>query len=136
MEGSSTSASIWPARAGDPDCTVDGAACQPGPHVRIPFCDACSRAIVEQAVLDLVGYRGGSHGDPGSSISILVSLIAEAEGWLPELVADARDHGYSWSQIAERLAITVSAARHRYAAYSVWRRHHPSALTDDEAIPY
>jgi hypothetical protein len=36
----------------------------------------------------------------------------------------------------ERLAITAFAARHRYAAYSVWRRHHPSALPDDEAIPY
>ena len=38
--------------------------------------------------------------------------------------------------IAERLAITVSAARHRYAAYSVWRRHHPSAPSDGDVIPY
>jgi hypothetical protein len=53
------------------------------PHVLIPFCDACSRAIAEQAVLDLVGYRGGSDGDPGSSISVLVSLIAEGKATAP-----------------------------------------------------
>jgi hypothetical protein len=54
------------------------------------------------------------------------SLLAEGEHWLPELVVDARDHRYSWDAIATRLATTISAARHRYAAYTIWRRQHPA----------
>jgi hypothetical protein len=91
-----------------------------------PYGDLDSQIILEQAVLDLVIYRGGHYVDPAASISALVSLIAEAESWLYELVADARDYGYTWSQIADRLANTVPAVRHRYAAYTIWRRDHPA----------
>lgn len=48
--------------------------------------------------------------EPGDAISVLVSLLAEGECWLPELVADARDQRYSWDAIATRLATTISAA--------------------------
>lgn len=91
----------------------------------IPFCDLASRVVLEHALLDLVACRGGEYGDPGPSLSVLTSLIAEGEGWLPELVADARDYGYTWNQIADRLATSVSAARNRYAGYATWRRQHP-----------
>lgn len=33
-------------------------------------------------------------------------------------LADARDQGYTWDEIAMRLATTPSAARHRHAAYA------------------
>ena len=98
-------------------------------RTEFPYGDLHSQTILEQAVLDLVMYRGGEYGAPGASISALLSLIAEAESWLYELVADARDYGYTWSQIADRLASTVPAARHRYAAYTIWRRDHP--LSDE-----
>jgi len=95
-------------------------------HDWIPFTDAASHAAMEAAVLDLLTRRGGCHHDAGSAISVLVSLLAEAECWLIELVADARDQRYSWDAIATRLATTISAARHRYAAYAIWRRQHPA----------
>ena len=80
---------------------------------------------MEAAVLDLVAHRGGRPDEPGDAISVLVSLLAEGECWLPELVADARDQRYySWDAIATRLATTISAARHRYAAYAIWRSQH------------
>lgn len=89
-------------------------------RTEFPRGDLYSQTILEQTVLDLVMYRGGEYGDPGASISALFSLIAEAESWLYELVADARDYGYTWSQIADRLASTVRTTRHRYAAYTIW----------------
>jgi hypothetical protein len=96
------------------------------PHVHgwIPFTDAASRTILEAAVLDLVTHRGGCDDDASVAISVLVSLLAEGECWLPELVADARDQSYSWDLIAERLGTTISTARHRYAAYAIWRGQH------------
>jgi transposase-like protein len=63
-------------------------------------------------------------GDPGPTISVLVSLVYEAESRLDDAVADARDHGYSWDQIADRLGTSVTTARRRY----VWWTHHRHEL--------
>lgn len=41
---------------------------------------------------------------------------------LHDAVADARDQGYTWEQIADRLATSVSTARRRYRAYTTWRK--------------
>ena len=109
----------------DPD-ECESPARLPDLHGRIPFTDAASRTVLEAAVLDLVAHRGGRQDEPGDAISVLVSLLAEGECWLPELVADARAQCYSWDAIATRLATTISAARHRYAAYAIWRRQHPA----------
>jgi hypothetical protein len=94
-------------------------------YTSIPFTDIASKTVLETAVLDLTLYRGGPRGDSGATISVLVSLIAEAQELLVDAIADARDQGYSWSLIATRLATTVPAARHRYAADSNWRRRCP-----------
>src|SRR5215831_12625271 len=87
------------------------------------------------AVLDLVARRGGRRDEAGDAISVLVSLLAEGECWLPELVADARDQRYSWDAIATRLVTTISAARHRAASSGnrrdgvvEWRRRRKVAL--------
>lgn len=109
----------------DPD-HYESPARRPDVHGWIPFTDDASRTIMQAAVLDLVTHRCGRHDEPGDAISVLVSLLAEGECWLPELVADARDHLYTWDAIATRLATTISAARHRYAAYAIWRRQHPA----------
>lgn len=65
--------------------------------------------------------RGGHHHDPGATISVLVSLIVEADSRLPDTVAQARHHHYTWDQIADRLATTTPAARHRYTTSTkIW----------------
>ena len=66
---------------------------------------------MEAPVLDLVAHRGGRPDEAGDAISVLVSLLAEGECWLPELVADARDQRYSWDAIATRLAPTLLTPR-------------------------
>ncbi len=55
--------------------------------------------------------------DPAAVISILVSLIADADDRLTDAVATARAHHYTWNRIAERLGTTIPAARHRFAGY-------------------
>ena len=94
-------------------------------RTEFPFTDRACQVVLEDAVLILASDRGGCYGDPGASISVLVSLVAEAQAWLVELVADARDFGYTWDSIADRLSCSASTARHRYAAHAIWRRDHP-----------
>lgn len=94
-------------------------------YTAIPFTDNASRTILQAAVIDLTRGRGGSFLDPSATVSILQSLLAEAQASLYEAVADARDSGCSWNLIATRLATTVPSARHRFGPYSNWRRQHP-----------
>lgn len=91
-------------------------------HSAVPFTDADTVTLVDQAVESLVLMRSPLElGDAGATISALVSLTAEAQSRLPEAVADARDEGYSWEDIASRLATTVTTTRRRYAAHARWR---------------
>lgn len=60
-------------------------------------------------------------GDAGATISVLVSLGAEADSRIHDAVAHARDQGYTWDQIASRLATSTSTARRPCGAYCAWR---------------
>lgn len=87
-----------------------------------PYTDADSAAALDEAVTNLVLLRAPMWlGDPGATISVLVSLAVEAEGRLYDAVADARAQGYRWSQLAFRLETTVATARRRYGHYARWR---------------
>ncbi len=71
-------------------------------------------------------------GDPGATLHLLVSLTAEAERRLPTAVADARDHDYSWAQIADLLGVTRASAWQRYADHSA---QHPTPPPPTDAHP-
>ena len=87
-----------------------------------PYTDADTVAIVDRAAAGLVVVRAPMWlGDPGPTISVLVSLGAEVAGRVDDAVADARHQGYSWDQIASRLATTVATARRRHAGYVAWK---------------
>jgi hypothetical protein len=89
----------------------------------IPYTDDATAQLVDQAVVTLVLLRVPmSQGDDGPTISALVSLAAETDNLLFDAVADAKDQGYTWDQIASRLATTAATARRRYAAYTRWRK--------------
>lgn len=83
-----------------------------------PYVDDESLALIEDAVQSLVCFRGSGAGDAGAALSCLTSLVIEALSRLPNAVADARDHDYTWEEIAGRLATTASNARRRYGPYS------------------
>lgn len=93
-----------------------------------PDCDRASRphvdeetlALVDHAVESLAFLRGSVSSDAGAALSCLASLIAEAQGRLPDAVAAARDQDYTWPEIAARLATTTCTARRRYSGYASW----------------
>ncbi|MGA3221103.1 MAG: hypothetical protein ABSE77_18845 [Acidimicrobiales bacterium] len=88
-----------------------------------PYTGPDTALVVDEAVQALVLLRAPMWlGDAGPVVSALVSLAAEADGRLHDAVADARDQGYSWDQLAFRLDTTAAAARRRYGPYSRWRR--------------
>jgi hypothetical protein len=91
-------------------------------HTAIPATDNDTRILIHQAAETLTALRApDGHPDAGATISVLVSLAVEADDQLHDAVADARDHGYTWDQIAQRLATSTATARRRYSAYSTWR---------------
>ncbi len=92
----------------------------------IAYTDAESAAVADEAVRSLLTLRGPMEmGDAAAELSVLVSLAAEVDGRLPDAVADARDQGCTWDQIALAMASTVPAVRHRYAGHVRWRRSLP-----------
>src|ERR1700737_4152636 len=108
----------WDEESGDPWAFED-------PRVNrtaIPCTDNDTAELIERAVKDLTIFRGSGPGDAGAVVAVLVSLAGEAEGLLWDAVADARDHRYTWDEIADRLATSVTTARRRYAGYANWRR--------------
>jgi hypothetical protein len=86
-----------------------------------PYIDEQTDALVDDAVACLVWLRGAERGDAGATLSALASLVAEAQGRLPDAVADARDRGCTWAEIATRLATTASTVGRRYRDYTGWR---------------
>jgi hypothetical protein len=53
-------------------------------------------------------------GDDLTAITLLASLIDQAERCLPELVTNARLNGHTWDQIARALATSPDEARLRF----------------------
>ncbi len=100
----------------------------------IPYTDDDTAELIDRAVKDLTIFRGSGPNDAGAVVSVLVSLAGEAEGLLWDAVADARDHGYRWDEIADRLATSITTARRRYAGYANWRRAQPTASEPDDAV--
>jgi hypothetical protein len=80
-----------------------------------PFVDEPLRDLLTYIVNRLILVRHGDPFDPGASIAVLASITEEIDGRLPDAVAMARDEGYSWDRVADRLAATTSQARRDYA---------------------
>jgi hypothetical protein len=82
----------------------------------VPYTDEDSVLVVEEAATSLALVRAPMwSGDAGPMISVLVSLSDQAQDLLFDVVALARDQGYTWDDIARRLAATPVSARRRYA---------------------
>jgi hypothetical protein len=81
----------------------------PGPHSGDDTYDLTGTALGE-----LARRRGARLGDDLTAITLLASLIDQAERFLPDLVTTARLNGHTWDQIARALATSPHDARLRF----------------------
>src|SRR6516225_4842616 len=74
--------------------------------------------LIENALRELAGRRGGWLGDPLTAITMLASLIDQAGRMIPELAADARRKRASWADIATALGTSPEQAELQYSPRS------------------
>jgi hypothetical protein len=74
--------------------------------------------LTDHALYQLAERRQRWLGDPLAAITLIASLIDQAERFLPELVASARLNGHTWDQIAAALATSPEQAQLRYGPQS------------------
>ena len=79
-----------------------------------PRTDSDTFEVVDQALSELADRRHAWLGDDTVVIGLLVSLIHQAERFLPELVTTARLNGHSWDDLAIPLATSPDEARLRF----------------------
>ena len=92
------------------------------PHPDHPVVDDDSATVVNEAVHSLTMLRGPlDEGDAGARLHAIASLIAQTEAFITDTVTAARDQGYTWPEIANRLALTTTTTR---------RRHQPAHTTN------
>ncbi len=83
--------------------------------------------LIDDAMATLAERRGAWLGDEITAITLIASLIDQAERWLPQHVHDARANGHSWEQIARALATSPVEARLRFD---------PQSPAADGRLPY
>ena len=83
--------------------------------------------LIDEALHQLAGRRGAWLGDPIAAITLIASLIDQAERFLPEHVLEARDNGSSWHDIATALATSPEQAELTY---------NPDSPVTDSRWPY
>jgi hypothetical protein len=92
-----------------------------------PHSDDDTYDIIDDALGDLAGRRGAWLGDPLTFITLIASLIEQAERMLPEQVLLALDNGATWHDIATALATSPEQAQLRYS---------PDSPVADSRWPY
>jgi hypothetical protein len=83
-----------------------------------PHTDFCTWHLTETALRDLASHRGKWLGDPLTAITMIASLIDQAERMIPDLAADARRRHASWPDIAIALGTSPEQAELRYSPRS------------------
>ncbi len=75
--------------------------------------DTCD--LIDDALFQLAERHGKWPGNPIAAITLLASLIDQAERMLPENELTALDHGASWHDIATALATSPEQAELTYS---------------------
>ena len=70
--------------------------------------------LIDDALFKLAERRGAWLGDDLTAITLIASLIDQAERFLPDLVTNARLNDCTWDQIARALATSPEQAQLRY----------------------
>ena len=66
--------------------------------------------LIDNALCQLAERRGRWLGDPVAAITLLASLIDQAERMIPMFAAEAREEGASWHDIATALGTSPEQA--------------------------
>ena len=74
--------------------------------------------LIDDALHQLAERRSKWLGDPLAAITLIASLIDQAERMLPEHVLLALDDGAGWHDIATALATSPEQAELRYSPHS------------------
>ena len=83
--------------------------------------------LVENALRELAGRRGRWPGDPLTAITLLASLIDQAERMIPMFATEAHANGATWTDIATSLGTSPEQAELRYS---------PDSPVADSRWPY
>jgi hypothetical protein len=83
--------------------------------------------LIDDALAALAERRGAWLGDDLTAMTLLASLIDQAERCLPELVTNARLNGHTWHEIATALATSPAEAQLRF---------HPESPIADSRWPH
>ena len=70
--------------------------------------------LIDDALATLAERRGAWLGDDLAAMTLVASLIEQAERFLPQLVLDARADGHTWHEIAYALDTSPDDARLRF----------------------
>jgi hypothetical protein len=92
------------------------------PHSGDDTCD-----LIDDALYQLAERRGKWLGDPLAAITLLASLIDQAERMIPEHALLALDNDATWHDIATALATSPEQAELRYS---------PDSPVADSRWPY
>ena len=79
-----------------------------------PQTDSDTYEVIDAALAELANRRRAWLGDDTVVIGLIVSLIDQAERFLPELVSTARENGHSWDELAVLLNTSPDEARLRF----------------------
>jgi hypothetical protein len=82
---------------------------------------------IDDALYQLAERRGKWLGDPLAAITLLASLIGQAERMVPEHALLARDNGATWNDIAAALTTSPEQAELRFS---------PDSPVADSRWPY
>jgi len=83
--------------------------------------------LIDDALYQLAERRKAWLSDPIAALTLIASLIDQAERMLPEHVLEARAHGATWHDIATALATSPEQAELRYS---------PDSPVADSRWPY
>lgn len=85
--------------------------------------DEDCRCVLDEALRELVSLRSPMyHGDALAALHALSSLVKEANGRVPRLVADSRDQFHTWREISRQLGRNRVLVIARYVARTKKRR--------------
>ena len=86
-----------------------------------PHSDADTWDLVESALCQLADRRSRWLGDPLTAITVVASLIDQADRMIPELASNARRQHASWADIATALGTSPEQAELQYSHRSPLR---------------